>query len=361
MSSIPTFHESMIVLQPSTYCNLKCRYCYLATTDLRRKMRPEIAHKVAEYIRGTGKAYDVAFHGGEPLTTGLNHFRALAEIFVAPDLRSRVHLSVQTNATLIDDRWCRLFEEFAFSVGVSLDGDSVLNRRRVYRDGTASFDAVCRGLSCLHRHNIPFGVIAVVGTDNLGEAATIYSTVKQLGARTLAINIEEQDGTNKAGVRPTPEVDQFWKDLYRTWREDRSIAIREFDKAFELLATSLASGSEHTTFPVNILPSVSVDGDVCLLSPELMNGTTKTLHDFIIGNVLVTPLHKLIEDGRTANYVQDHMSGVDKCIKECEYYELCGGGFASNKFFENGTTNSTLTDSCRNSTIKLYDAILDSL
>jgi uncharacterized protein len=40
-------------------------------------------------------------------------------------------------------------------------------------------------------------------------------------------------------------------------------------------------------------------------------------------------------------------AGVERCRRECEYFELCGGGAPANKLYENGSFDSTETIYCR--------------
>ncbi len=63
------------------------------------------------------------WQGGEPTLMGLDFFKRAVELqnrFRKPS--TQIHNALQTNATLLDDEWCRFFRESGFLVGVSLDG-----------------------------------------------------------------------------------------------------------------------------------------------------------------------------------------------------------------------------------------------
>lgn len=358
------FHESMIVLQPATFCNLDCEYCYLDTRDQKDTMSVEVAEKVAEYVKSNNQKYDIAFHGGEPLTTGIDKLEALAAIFKTVTLRDKVDLCIQTNATLINEKWCSLFRKYDFKVGVSLDGPESMTKRRKYRNGRESFSTILRGINYLKENDISFGIIAVVGEENLGRAEELYFFTREIGAQSLAINVEEIDGINTSGLCPSERVKDFWRDLYLAWQKDKEMSVREFDKAFEMLSyvsNAQEEGLDLNQLRINILPSVSAKGDVSLLSPELMNGSLVERHNFVVGNVLEKPLDQLILIGKNVDYVACFVKGVKRCSEVCDYFSVCRGGYASNKFFENGTTNSTETNHCRTSTMLLYDALLPLL
>jgi uncharacterized protein len=40
-------------------------------------------------------------------------------------------------------------------------------------------------------------------------------------------------------------------------------------------------------------------------------------------------------------------AGVERCRRECDYFELCGGGAPANKLYENGSFESAETSYCR--------------
>ena len=46
--------------------------------------------------------------------------------------------------------------------------------------------------------------------------------------------------------------------------------------------------------------------------------------------------------------LEDTHAGVERCRRECDFFALCGGGAPANKYFENGTFESTETAYCRN-------------
>ena len=61
------------------------------------------------------------WQGGEPLLAGLRFYQkalALQQRYASAGVT--ISNSLQTNATLINDAWCRLFREHHFTVGVSL-------------------------------------------------------------------------------------------------------------------------------------------------------------------------------------------------------------------------------------------------
>jgi uncharacterized protein len=73
-----------VVVQPTTWCNLDCQYCYLPFRKLRHQMSVEVAAALAESLalsEDSGDPIGIVWHGGEPLTVGPHKFAALLAPF----------------------------------------------------------------------------------------------------------------------------------------------------------------------------------------------------------------------------------------------------------------------------------------
>lgn len=349
-----------IVLQPTSFCNLNCHYCYLPDKDRSHRMDPEITRRVCDHIRKAEEPTLVLWHCGEPLSTGVPHFRSLLEPFEDDLIRSKTRHLVQTNATLIDEAWCELFKQYNFQLGVSIDGPANLNTRRLTRAGHETHSKALMGIELLRRNGLKFSVIAVVGKESLKSAKELYLFVRDLGAEMLCINIEETEGINRSQVITADEARGFWKALYNSWEADMGISIREFSKLFNsmdrIVKTDYELDGSYRT--IEMIPTISTRGDVVVLSPEFL-GMEKQSQSFVVGNVLARSLEQILKSATDYWYVRDYATGIERCRKECQYFVFCGGGYASNKYFENGEVSSTETHFCRNKDKALVEAVLE--
>lgn len=353
---------SAVVMQPTTLCNLNCRYCYLPLRKVNKRMIVEVATAVAHGIEAQdyhGRV-DIIWHGGEPLACGPAHFESLVAPFGHLRQSGRVAHVVQTNATLIDERWCDFFCTHGFHVGMSLDGPAWMTDQRVDLGGTSAYRQIRRGVERLKELEIPFSVIAVVNNSNIRYPRELYAFFCELGCHKVGFNIEETEGVNAhADQVDNAAVLAFWKGIMEAWLEDPRIMVRELNAAlsFVRLALNGRGGSWHSD-TVAQLPTVAWDGNVTLLSPELAGSKSERYHDFVAGNVLRTPLEQIVKCGRDNIYVSDFLKGVERCRVTCRYFNFCRGGMASNKFQEHGSTDATETQFCRNTRQHLVDAVL---
>lgn len=106
-------------------CNLSCSYCYEnAMRDAGNFTKEQDIEAVKEALLEEGAAFTT--FGGEPLRAGKEHLEEIWQFGKEQFGRN----TIQTNGTLIDDEWIRLFKKYNVSVGISMDGKGSLNDSR---------------------------------------------------------------------------------------------------------------------------------------------------------------------------------------------------------------------------------------
>jgi uncharacterized protein len=353
------FNDS-VVLQPTTVCNLDCKYCYLPDRRAQLFMAVEVIQAIAADLHRRRSPVRLLWHGGEPLATGLERLTSLLQPFEELRLAGIVSHTLQTNGTLINDAWASLLKQYGFAVGVSVDGPSACNDSRRTWAGRKALSAVLRGLDTLRDAGIPFHIIAVVSAANIRYAHQIYNFAADLGCQSLGINIEEVEGLNRSGSVEGEIVSQFWAELLDAWLARPSIEVREFRQAFGW-ARGVLENHPAALGPRRreLYPTVSCRGDVVMLSPEFIGVPLHERERFIVGNVLETPLSVLCERAATeVEYVQEFLKGVQRCEAQCSYFSYCRGGTASNKYFETGSVDATTTNFCKNTKQRLMETVL---
>jgi uncharacterized protein len=353
---------STVVLQPTSLCNLNCSYCYLPDRREKAVMSVAVARRVAEALARGDKKRLVLWHGGEPLVTGLEHFEALVAPFEEARSAGLCAHSLQTNATLINDAWIEFLGRYSFRVGVSLDGGARQNSSRVDWSGRAAFDATMRGLALLRAARIPFGIIAVVNAANIDDPEGLYDFLSAQRPSSISISVEEREGLNvNAKALSARRVDEFWRRLLTAWVSAPLVSLRQFRDGLEVIHNISQGRDEFFRPSRNVYPTIAANGDVVMLSPELMAAPGSERSRFVIGNVLRTDLSSLVEAGYRSEYVAEFFEGVRSCQDTCSFFPFCRGGQASNKYFEHGTLEATETDYCRNSRIAPARALIGYL
>lgn len=132
-------------------CNLNCEYCfYLEKTalfgpDEKYRMSDDVLSTfITSYIT-TQPTPVVAFvwQGGEPTLMGIDFFKQVIKLQKVFAGRKTITNSLQTNGTLLTEKWCRFLKKHNFMVGISIDGPKeVHDRFRRDRKGNGTFDRV---------------------------------------------------------------------------------------------------------------------------------------------------------------------------------------------------------------------------
>ncbi len=356
------FSFNKIVLQPTTTCNLNCTYCYLGDRSTKYRMDIQTAKCIAESIAIVNKPILLIWHGGEPLALGKARFVALLKEFEQLREKKLVRHCIQTNATLIDDEWCAVFNQYEIKVGVSTDGPPAYNTNRVDWGEKSAAAKIEKGIRVLVKNRINFSIICVLSERHLSEAAFLYDYFVGLGCSSIGFNSPEREGSNNLIGEDFPLIKQFWSDLYTAWMSNPVVRVRELTYAISWMDSSIRRGT--TTFTpklLDLIPTVSWDGNVVFLSPEFSGVDAAGYDNFIVGNIMKNTLDEILSILPNARYYREYLDGLSLCETNCEYFSFCGGGQASNKYFEHGKFNVMETSYCRNVKKRLIEGVLDAI
>src|SRR6185503_15806292 len=123
--------SSLLIKPASAVCNLDCSYCFYLDREAdpykelpARRMSAETLERLVDsYLFYSYPNSTFAFQGGEPTLAGLQFFEKLVELQQRYGRNGHsVSNALQTNGILIDDRWCQIFHQYNWLIGISLDG-----------------------------------------------------------------------------------------------------------------------------------------------------------------------------------------------------------------------------------------------
>ncbi|HKS89252.1 MAG TPA: cyclophane-forming radical SAM/SPASM peptide maturase GrrM/OscB [Stellaceae bacterium] len=362
----------LVVVQPTPFCNIDCRYCYLPDRGNKAVVADATLANLFSEVFQSGWAADgltIVWHAGEPLVLPIDFYRrafALIDRLKPPEL-ILAH-AFQTNGTLIDDAWCRFFQEQRVGVGVSIDGPRRLHDlNRVTRGGRGTFDKTLAGIRALRRNNVPFHVISVLSAESLAAPREMFEFYRAEGIEQVCFNVEESEGGHvsrafaQAGI-----ADSYYRFLREFWRLAAAAPgafsfIREIDEATRLVVRpEEAVYFNQMVEPFAIL-SMDWSGNVATFSPELLGLKNAEYGDFIIGNVNRDRLLDMADRPALHRMLADIGAGVELCRQGCQYFSVCGGGEPVNKLSENGCFASAETTYCRMTKMRATDLVLDLL
>lgn len=330
-----------VMLKPrGAICNLHCAYCYfLSKTRLFPHSKFRMSEAVLEeftrqYIAAHAGMDEVTFawQGGEPTLMGLDFFRRAVKLQkqYAP-AGMRVANTLQTNATLLDDAWCKFFRAHEFLVGVSLDGPRELHDAyRVDARGAPTFDRVRHGIARLQKHRVEFNILTTVHAANVPYPLQVYRFLRdEIGARFIQfIPIVERDNAtgfqegNTVTARSVTgkQYGDFLCAIFDAWvrRDVGRVFVQMFDVA---LGAWLGQRASLCVF-------AETCGDALVLEH---NGDVFACDHFVeprfkLGNLLEMPLVEMVNAPSQRKFGADKRDALPRYCRACVVQFVCNGG-----------------------------------
>lgn len=365
---------SLLVIQPTSFCNLDCDYCYLPNRDQKNRLSLDLIEPIFKEIftsRFLGCPFTICWHAGEPLAVPISFYDSAFKLINQASEKYNQHNvgfyhSFQSNATLITQAWCDLFKQYPVHVGVSIDGPAFLHDiHRKTRNGKGSHENTLRGIKYLQKNNIPNSVIAVLTDDSLDYPDEIFNFFIEHDILDVGFNMEETEGIHqyssldKQGVKERYQgfIQRFW-DLTSQYQGE--FKVREFESICSLIYTEDRLNNTEMNHPFAIV-NIDYQGNFSTFDPELLAIKTEQYGDFILGNILRDSLESVCHSQKFQQIYQDMQSGVNLCRETCAYFGVCGGGAGSNKYWENGTFNSSETKACQYRIKVITDVVVNEL
>lgn len=362
----------LLVVQPTPFCNIDCRYCYLPDRNSKAIVAPETLAKLFSQVFASGwveNGLSVVWHAGEPMVLPIDFYRkAFRMIDGLRPTQTPVTHSFQTNGTLMDEAWCKFFGEEQVNLGVSIDGPRRLHdRNRLTRSGRGTFDKTIAGIRLLRRHEVPFHVISVLSMDSMLSAREMFDFYVEEGIQHVCFNVEESEGNYVSQSFADNGVEAaYYRFLSEFWRlsagaPDKIKFIREIEHALQqVIRPKDALFSNQLVEPFAIT-SMDWAGNISTFSPELLGLKSADYGDFLLGNINSDNLVDLPKRANFVKMLKDIETGVAMCRERCEYFSVCGGGEPVNKLAENGSFASTETTYCRVTKMRATDLVLDAI
>lgn len=334
---------SLLIKPASADCNLRCKYCFYITHLEKLTSTPRMSYDTLEamiksFIRtNQKKQYYFGWQGGEPTIMGLEFFQKAIELqmkYAPPG--SSISNGLQTNGTLISEKFAKFFGKYKFLLGVSLDGPKELHdyyRKTLNQKPT--FDLVMRGIETLKKFNVEFNILSLVNNVTVKKAKEIYNFHKdnQFLYHQYIPCVEFDD---KGQLRPYSITGKEWgyflTDLFNEWiKEDtRRISIRLFDSIIEYLIFGTYNVCHMQDSCIQYFV-VEYDGGVYPCDFFVQE-------DLLLGNVN----NDTWEDIYNSKIYQQFGTEKSKWNEECNlcpYLSLCHGGCQKMRFGAPGISN----------------------
>lgn len=323
-----------VMLKPaSSFCNLKCEYCFYQSLASERDEYSKGMMTDATMKSTITSALDFAdgsdvyftFQGGEPLLCGLDFYKNFVEYTKkCNNKNSVIHYCLQTNGTLLNDDYAEFFKQNNFLLGVSLDGDEALNCYRVYPNGDNSFNDVIKGIEALKKHNVSFNVLSVLTKQTANNFRKAYRFFKSNNLKYVqfipCLRPFESDFDENMYMSCDDYADFLCRG-FNIYFNDRMRGEYVFVRSFENYI-ALAGGQNAEQCGMNGCCSTQfvVEGDGSVYPCDFY-----CTDEWYLGNINESSFDTLYHSEKAVEFMKNSFV-VDKKCKDCKYFYICRGG-----------------------------------
>jgi uncharacterized protein len=335
-----------VMLKPrGAICNLDCKYCYFLSKEMmypgsRFRMADDLLETYTRQYIDAQRVPEVTFawQGGEPTLMGLDFFKRAVELqqkYCKPGMQ--IHNAFQTNGVLLDDDWCRFFQQHNFLIGLSVDGPKHLHDAyRVDKGGKPTFDRVMAGLALLKKHRVEFNILTTVHAANADHGAEVYRCLRdEIGTQFMQF-IPIVERANETGYQEGDQVTErsltgeqygrFLISIFDEWvrRDVGRVFVQIFDVALAAWAGER--------------PGLCIFEETCGLALAMEhNGDLFACDHFVepdyrLGNIQEIPLIEMVASAEQRQFGLDKRDKLPRYCRECEVRFVCNGGCPKDRF-----------------------------
>jgi len=292
------------------------------------------------------------WQGGEPTLLGIDFFDRVVKL-QRPYLGWKViRNSLQTNGTLLTEKWCAFLKRHGFMVGISLDGPAEIHDRyRRDRSGNGTFDRVMHGLKLLQKHGVDYNVLACVAGETAKRPLHVYRFMRDEGVEfiqfTPIVERIPDANTRELGLRlagpaslnreegykevtawsVTPDgYGDFLIAFYEEWV--RNDVGRIFVMNFEWALNAWIGNPSP----------VCVHSEQCGRSVVLEhNGDVYACDHCVypqhrLGNIMTDSLSGMVERSLQSGFGLSKETALPRLCRECDVLAACRGGCPKHRF-----------------------------
>lgn len=324
---------STLIKPASSLCNLKCKYCFYTDVGEHRKkfsygiMSDEVAHSIIDCIFDYFKeetTITFSFQGGEPTLAKIDFFKKFID-YVNKKKQSYhiIQYAIQTNGTLLNEEWYKLFLDNHFLVGISLDGFKENHddlRKNI--DQSDTFTIISKNIQEMKKRKIEFNILTVLTSQLSTQAKRLFEFYKENDLRYIQLIPCLPDFDCKQmnyGLSPK-EFYHFYDEFFECWfselKKGNYISVNYFDNLILLLKGIPPIQCGMLGF-CNMQFVIESDGSVYPCD-------FYCLDQYKVGNVLNDGIKELIRSPNLFQFLHEKKRMSDLC-EVCRFKKICNG------------------------------------
>ncbi|USD62818.1 anaerobic sulfatase maturase [Vibrio sp. SCSIO 43140] len=331
---------SLFIKPVGSRCNLDCSYCYYLNQDKPNKMDVEAMRTmVSEHISAQPShtpVVDFIWHGGEPMMRGLSFYETVVAEQSRYPTSKRIVNTLQTNGTLITEKWARFFAKHNFMLGVSIDGPELLhNIGRIDKRGGSSFEQTLQGMALLRQHKVEFNTLTVISNRTFHRGKEIYQFLTKNGSDYLQFQpCFDHDLDRRSDYDWSLSGEQWGRflcDVFDEWCDGDigQVNVQFFENCLAILMDYPSQMCHHAPTCGQQLMA-EADGEVFSCDhygyEQYSLGQCKDAaqNDY-------RPLREMVNSTEQRHFGESKWESLCRQCHECDFLPLCHGGCPKNR------------------------------
>ncbi|MFC1696812.1 radical SAM protein [Nanoarchaeota archaeon] len=333
-----------VLISVTNECNNACDYCYLSCNKkvnskfISIDTVKQILKKYANYLKNLSQEecfLTIVWHGGEPLLAGRKFFKDVLKIQkdISNKYKIKFNNGIETNGTLITEKWADFLRDNGFVIGISLDGPNFVHDiHRRGRDNISSFSNTVRGINILESKNIPFSVLSVISNKNFQHYKEILKFFIKFKNLRYVDFLPCYDPNGKIEYLSPENYGAFLVSTFEEWIKlggSNILKIRFFE---DLMLKISKKVKKNTLIGCEIMGRcgeiqyITEEGDLypCVTLPQKQ--------ELKLGNLCNSDFDQVINSKSYKNF-QDKFNLIHDECKSCNIFSICKAGCATRRFY----------------------------
>ena len=328
----------LVVLNLTTDCNMRCKYCYASAGDRQNYMNYDTALKAVEELRrinNYGKV-KVLFHGGEPLLC-YDIIKKIIAHYKELGLEKEIDYYIQTNCVLLTEDKIKYFKDNDVKISISIDGNNRFsNRCRILTNNKNSITYIKKAIKYLNKNHVKINALAVLNKYNYNKIGEIIDFYVANNIYDFSFNYFIKGGRgneNSYLSLSNEEVFEATKSIIEKIEEYYKKGIKLNEKNVYYITKMYQTGSKHymcANSPcgagLNIF-GMTPNGDIYPCDD------LSSVDKFFLGNIKEKPLDQILESSVVNYFAKCNYENIEEC-RDCKIKKYCGAGCCSRKYYD---------------------------
>lgn len=320
----PADYPSVIVVNITTGCNLRCKYCFADCGPFKGEdMTEDVMDATIKSMLSMPQVEMVTFEfqGGEASTNidGMRKFMEKVEA-IKDKYNKVVKYRVEINCIIVNEELLNLFKQYDVSIGISLDGPKEMtDKARVDINNVGAYDRIEEGIKKIRKAGLKIdGAVCTIGQHNVHYPKQLveYFDKMKINFKPRPVNILGREKESNLTTKPGEWASCF-KEMHRL---NDKVDIQNFSvHIFEENVYTPIRDYICLRYPCGAareLVTVNPNGDVYPCDGF------KGEKEFVMGNVLEESIEDMLKKPSVIKLRSRTAETIEKC-SNCLFKGMC--------------------------------------